>query len=149
MADFQMENYINEDTIIEDDIYSNFKDSVICGICSNILIKPIMCMNCQNAYCQKCINDWSKRDNRCPYHCENPSYKKSIEKSNILSKLKFKCDKCDGEILYDNVKKHSEICKSEKVQKINIARLKKLDRNEVKGINDKEKKDITYITCKS
>ena len=38
MADFQMENYINEDTIIEDDIYSNFKDSVICGICSNILI---------------------------------------------------------------------------------------------------------------
>ena len=66
-----------------------------------------------------------------------------------LSKLKFKCDKCDGEILYDNVKKHSEICKSEKVQKINIARLKRLDRNEVKGINDKEKKDITYITCKS
>jgi len=130
MADFQMENYINEDTIIEDDIYSNFKDSVICGICSNILIEPTMCMNCQNAYCQKCINDWSKRDNRCPYHCENPSYKKSIEKSNILSKL-------DGEILYDNVKKHSEICKSEKVQKINIARLKRLDRNEVKGINDK------------
>ena len=67
----------------------------------------------------------------------------------VLKKAIFKCDKCDGEILYDNVKKHSEICKSEKVQKINIARLKRLDRNEVKGINDKEKKDITYITCKS
>ena len=69
-----------------------------------------MCMNCQNVYCKKCIDQWSKKDNKCPNRCENPNYKKSIEKNNILSKLKFKCAKCDKEILYDIVEKHVNEC---------------------------------------
>lgn len=106
-----MENdSISENTVVEDAIYLAFKDSLICPICSNILINPLMCMNCQNVYCQKCVDEWSKKDNKCPNRCENPNYKKSIEKNNILSKLKFKCEKCGEEIFYDNVGKHRESC---------------------------------------
>ena len=86
-----MEDFIRQDTVIEDTIFSVFKDSVICPLCSNILINPVMCMNCQSAYCKKCIDEWSEKDKKCPNKCENPNYKKSIEKINILSKLKFKC----------------------------------------------------------
>ena len=105
-----MEKYINDDTIIKNDLYLTFQESVVCPICSNILINPHMCMNCQNVYCKKCIDDWSKKDNKCPNRCENPNYKKSLEKNNILSKLKFECKKCKKEILYDDMKKHVDSC---------------------------------------
>ena len=42
-------------------------------------------------YCKKCVEEWSKRKNQCPNRCDNPNYRKSIEKANILSKLKVKC----------------------------------------------------------
>ena len=149
MEDFEMDKYINEESIIEDDIYSSFKDSVICPICTNIIINPVMCMNCQNSYCEKCINNWSERDNRCPNHCENPNYKKSIEKNTILSKLKFKCNKCNGEILYDNVKKHAETCKLKvnNSKSTNTKKIKKLIKNDVDKLRA-EGKELTYITCK-
>ena len=106
----KMEKYINDNTIVKNDLYSVFQDLISCPICSNILINPLMCMNCQNVYCKKCIDEWSKKDNKCPNRCENPNFKKSIEKNNILSKLKFKCNKCEKEILYDDVQKHADKC---------------------------------------
>ena len=33
-----MEKFINEETVVNNEIYQVFKDSVICPICSNILI---------------------------------------------------------------------------------------------------------------
>ena len=151
-----MDDSISEDTVVEDAIYSVFKDSVICPICSNILINPVMCMNCQNAYCQKCIDGWSKKDNKCPNRCENPNYKRSIEKINILSKLKFKCQKCGEEILYDNVKNHTESCNpsnnSEKSNNntgnnnVRTKRLKKLTKKELDTMKQKEK--LARITSK-
>ena len=151
-----MDDSISEDTVVEDAIYLGFKDSVICPICSNILINPVMCMNCQNAYCQKCIDGWSKKDNKCPNRCENPNYKKNIEKNNILSKLKFKCQKCGEEILYNNVKSHLESCNpnSNSVKNNNNAqnnntrtkRLKKLTKKELDTMKQKEK--LARITSK-
>ena len=149
MDDFKMEEFANEESVIEDDIYSNFKDSVICPICHDIIINPVMCMNCQNSYCQKCIDNWSKRDNRCPNHCENPNYKKSIEKNTILSKLKFKCNKCDGQIFYNDVRKHSENCNSDNKTKRNNEprKLKKLNKGEIDDIKASGK-TLKYITSK-
>ena len=43
-----MENFINEKTIIENEIYDAFKDDIFCPICSKILIEPEMCMKCLN-----------------------------------------------------------------------------------------------------
>ena len=86
-----MEDFINEKTIVENEIYNAFQNDIFCTICSKILIEPQMCMNCLNVYCKKCVDEWSKRNNLCPNRCDNPNYRKSIEKANILSKLKFKC----------------------------------------------------------
>ena len=108
-----MESYINEETIIQNEIYDAFQDDIICPICRNILIKPQMCNNCQNVYCRKCIEEWSKRNNKCPNRCDNPNYKRSIEKAKTLSKLKFKCKKCGTQFLYDEIKKHADECKQD------------------------------------
>ena len=152
-----MDDSISEDTVVEDAIYLGFKDSVICTICSNILINPVMCMNCQNVYCQKCIDGWSKKDNKCPNRCENPNYKKSIEKNNILSKLKFKCQKCGEEIFYDNVKSHKDSCKpndnslkNDNNVEDNNPRRKRMKRIKKDEIEKMEKKDkLAHITSKN
>ena len=146
-----MEKYINENTVVKSEIYLAFKEDVTCPICSKLIINPLMCMNCQNVYCKKCIDDWSKKNNKCPNRCKNPKYKKSIEKCNTLSKLKFKCEKCGKEIKYDDVKKHADTCEANIINKGNkingkIKRLKKLNRAETQ--NAKKKEQLVYITCK-
>ena len=147
-----MEKLINEETVVKSEIYLAFKEEVSCTICSKIIINPVMCMNCQNVYCKKCIDEWSKKDNKCPNRCENPNYKKSIEKSNTLSKLKFKCEKCGEEILYDNAIKHVDNCEYNIINKANktinhgVKRVKKLNKKEVEKAKKKEK--LVYITCK-
>ena len=111
-----------------------------------------MCMNCQNVYCKKCIDDWSKKDKRCPNRCDNPNYKRSIEKSNTLSKLKFKCEKCGEEISYDNVKKHADSCESNAINgeihtnNERIKRIKKIKRQDIPKTKKNGKKE--YITSK-
>ena len=152
-----MEDFIREDTIVEDAIYLCFKDSVICPICSNILINPVMCMKCQNVYCKKCIDGWSKKDYKCPNRCENPNYQRSLEKNNILSKLKFKCQKCGEEILYDNAKSHIDSCKQNdnflkidnNIEDNNLRRkrMKKINKNEIEKMEKKDK--LAHITSKN
>lgn len=108
-----MEDYINDYTFIEDDYYQIFKDSIECPLCLGILINPVMCMNCQNVYCKKCVDSWSKKDDKCPNRCTNPNYQRSLSKNEILSKLKFQCNGCKKEIQYENVENHKKICCSE------------------------------------
>ena len=112
-----MEDYINDDNIIKDDIYNMFKATITCFLCEKILINPMMCMNCQKDFCKKCIDNWVQNNDKCPKGCDNPNYQKSLLKNDLLSKLKFKCKKCGGQVLYEEVKKHYEECKgSESIQ---------------------------------
>ncbi len=137
-----MEKYINDDLVIKDAIYNAFKDSVRCPICLNILINPFMCMNCQNVYCQNCLDKWKKKDNKCPNRCQNPNYQKSLNINHILSNLKFKCIYCEGEIEYNNVEKHHNSCKIQRKKK-----LKQIPKNTVQKLKIKQE-DIEYITSK-
>ena len=141
-----MENYINEETVVKDGVYLIFKDDVICPICSNLIINPMMCMRCQNVYCKKCIEAWNKKDNKCPNRCENPDYHKSLEKSNTLSKLKFKCEKCGEEILYNNMQKHMDNCESIQTTNGNVKRLKRIKKEEINRTKTNGK--LTRITSK-
>ena len=150
-----MEDIISENNVVEDEIYLIFKDSVVCPICSKILINPLMCMKCQKVYCKKCIEEWSKRNDKCPNRCEDPNYQNSIEKNNLLSKLKFKCGKCGEEIFYDNVKNHTETCESnndfviinnkDKNACTKSKRMRRLTRDELYKMN---RKKIAHITRK-
>ena len=104
MEDIQ--DYINEKYIIKDKIYEEFKFSISCQICTNIIYEPMMCMNCQNVYCKKCIDKWARIKRNCPNRCENPDYKFSISKNELLTKLKFKCKKCNNINTYNNIINH-------------------------------------------
>ena len=147
-----MDKYINDETIVKNEIYLVFQDLLNCPICSNILIDPYMCMNCQNFYCKKCIDEWSKKDNKCPNRCENPNYKKSIEKNNILSKLKFKCKNCGKEILYEDVEKHVDSCEPGKKEEIKEEKINNIIEEKIDNIieekidNTIDEKNINIIT---
>ena len=110
-----MEDYINEDNIINDDIYKKLKDSITCPLCINIFINPLICLKCQNVYCKKCIDDWNTRDNKCPNRCTEKKKKKSILANQLLSSLNFKCPICGKTIGYDDMQKHHDICSPEKI----------------------------------
>ena len=146
-----METYINEETIVKNEIYDAFKDDINCPICRDILIEPQMCMNCQNVYCRKCIEEWSKRNNKCPNRCDNPNYKRSLEKAKTLSKLKFRCQKCGTRSSYDEIKIHVDTCKQcknkTKNKDIKEKKIKMLKKEEIE--KHRKNKDIPRITCKN
>ena len=145
-----MEKFININSLVNNDINNAFKDLAICPLCSNILIEPYMCMKCQKVYCKKCIDEWKNKDDKCPNKCENPNYEKSLEKNNILCKLKFKCQKCDNEFLYEELIKHVDTCSGKKNNnKITPTnRMKKLSKEQAEKIQKKGKESIN-ITCKN
>lgn len=102
----ELNDYINEDNVEKDQLYESIKETIFCPICRNIMIKPVMCMNCQNNYCRSCINRWSYIKDYCPNKCKNAEYKNSLVISNILSKLNFKCKDCLTIINYEKMEKH-------------------------------------------
>ena len=148
-----MEEYANNDTIIKDDIFNLFKDSVTCFLCHSILIKPMMCMVCQTNFCKKCIDIRSLNNNNCPKGCENPDYKESLGKKDILSKLKFKCVGCSNKIPYDEILKHHESCCPDKktsdmvTPTPNPSKIKRVSTEEIDALKE-EGKELTYITGK-
>ena len=109
-----MEEYINEKTIIKNEIYNSYKDFITCPLCSGIFINPVMCMKCQTAFCKKCADDWSlKNPTKCQKGCLEPNYEKCLCKKDFLSVLKFICQKCQTEFQYDDAEEHSKSCGNE------------------------------------
>ena len=119
---------ISEDNIVKDELYEAFKDSIICPICDEIIIDPVMCMNCQKVFCRNCVQQWGKKDNKCPFRCENPKYKESNEIKSILSNLKFECENC-GEIFnYKDIFNHENCTPNIKISNNNIKKNKKINK---------------------
>ncbi len=150
-----MEKYINNNTIVEDAIFNEFKDLVTCPLCSNILIDPTMCMKCQKVYCKKCIDNLPQKELKCPNNCSQPNYQKSLGKNEILTKLHFKCEECGNLIKYDEAQKHHNSCSPDKISSnLNkntnnnkACKFQKISKNEM-TILQKKGNDITYITGK-
>ena len=134
-----MEGYINNDTLIEDDIVKLFKSSVICPLCKSILIKPVMCMKCQTVYCKKCIDNWNEKNKNCPNNDDEPTYQDCKGRNDILSKVKFSCVGCRKEILYNEAEKHHESCCPGKTSS-NLKEIK--EKKEKKGIKKTTKKSL-------
>jgi hypothetical protein len=40
-----------------------------CSICTKIIVDPMECKRCENAFCANCINEWKKKRNECPFQC--------------------------------------------------------------------------------
>ena len=144
-----MDELINIHTIVEDEIYNIFKDSVLCPVCKSIFINPVLCLKCQNSFCQKCVDDKSEDNEGCPNKCSEPSFQKSMGKNDILSKLKFNCQKCGGEYYYHEITKHNEACNSIKPLNENIKKSKFI-RITAEDFSDIRKKgqEVIYMTGK-
>ena len=150
-----MENFINNDTVIKDEIYNVFKDSLYCSICFNIFIEPIMCIKCQNSFCKQCID--KMEGIKCPNKCEEPNYQKSNSKYDILKNLKFKCKYCKTIIDYNDAENHKNICCTDLIDSYEIIddlpiispkkRIQKLTPEQM-NILKKENEDVTYINSK-
>ena len=154
-----MEEYINNNTIVKDELYNAFKESISCPLCLNILINPVMCMKCQNVFCKKCINIWSKNNDKCPNKCIEPNYQRCLGKNDILSKLKFKCEECQNIIKYDEAKNHLSSCYPEKefneentIENENkvskTSKFEKISKDEIEKLKN-EGNDVTYISGKN
>ena len=133
-----LREYINNETLIKDEIYKNFEYSLTCNICQDIMIDPMMCMNCQAVYCQKCIEDWLKKSNSCTNRCKNINFKKSILSQNFLSKLKFICKNCEKVLDYDDVKQHS-LTKCKNDSKIKLLKASEIMDESMPNVNSKKK----------
>ena len=135
-----MEEYINNDTVIKNEIYKAFTDQIKCQICQCLMIEPVLCSKCQNHYCKKCI---LKKSGTCPNKCENPIFNDVIEKNRVIKKLKFKCKKGCGAILsFDEIKGHYNSNCLEQISKIKI-----IDESQIKEFRKRNKK-IEYVTSK-
>ena len=134
-----MEDYINDNSIVKNELYYELKDDIICPLCQCLMIEPMVCSKCQNTYCKKCIEDWKKKSNACPNRCTS-EFNKVIEKKNYITKMKFKCVKgCGEEIKFKDLEEHyKNNCASNK------KRLVRLKTEEI----PKDKKDMKYFTCK-
>lgn len=101
-----LHDFMNEKCVVKSEYYKAVKDSIICLICMDIIVDPIMCVKCQNVYCKKCIENWDRVNKQCPIKCPYTKYRKCRVKAEILNKLKFECKKCKDIIDYENMPKH-------------------------------------------
>ena len=102
----ELEDYINDNTVVKDSFYASIKDSITCPICLDLMIKPYMCMNCLNNYCRRCIEYWSNVKNSCPNRCRNTEYKSCLFIEKLLAKLNFTCKDCNSVINYEKMERH-------------------------------------------
>ena len=146
-----MEKYINNDTIVEDDIFKCFKSSLICPLCKSIYINPVYCTKCQIVFCLRCIDDWKQNNKNCPKNCEKPDYQKCYYKNEILSKLKFYCIGCGEIFSYDQAENHHNLCCSNISENLNFKKknrkIKKLNSDEVAKLKNEGVK-INNMTSK-
>lgn len=89
----------------------DFNRNLYCNICQEILRSPKECTECQYNFCKKCIEDWFRIKQKCPFRCNKlsiiPSQKILLEN---LNKLKFKCKECQLEYKYKDYDSHLKNC---------------------------------------
>ena len=101
----EKDEYFSDDCIIEDNLYLAIKDLITCPLCSKILKEPYMCSECQNAYCKKCLENYSNLK-RCPNDSKNTKFSHCIQKNDLLSKLKYRCKNCLKEVVQTDIQSH-------------------------------------------
>ena len=64
-----------------------------------------MCIECQNAYCKKCLETYSNFK-KCPFDDKNAKFSHCIQKNELLSKLRYKCKNCNKEVKQTDIQSH-------------------------------------------
>ena len=113
----QKDEYFTDDCIVEDALYFSLKELIKCPLCNKILKNPFMCIKCQNSYCKKCLEKDSNLK-ICPYDKEESQFIHCVMKSDMLSKIKYKCKNCFKEVAQSDIKAHlEENCESKREER--------------------------------
>jgi hypothetical protein len=107
---------------VENIIDSNIRDEFRCLICVKLVNNPNHCLNCEEIFCQKCLEDYLKYNyDKCP-HCQKMRFltKKSIKLMKIINSSNIKCPNCPEVIRYEQFNDHSSKCKFYICKKCNI-----------------------------
>jgi len=134
--------YANLQTIIKNQSFNINEDEVICPICYNLILFPCICNKCQFALCKQCK---IKSKNICPT-CKKTEFTNSVFHIKLLSKLSFKCQNCNSEILFDNLINHYENDCNSFSNKNKIVNTKKQQKISSNQNFEKPKKQTSYNT---
>lgn len=79
-----------------------------------LLVDPLECKKCENAFCKKCLDDWLKKHpNECPNRCQ-PISAGPLHRvlRTVLDKLRVKCPntQCEYTDSYSKIFKHIKSC---------------------------------------
>ena len=146
------EDYFSEDCIVENVYYKTLKDLLTCPLCNKLFKDPLMCSDCQNVYCQKCLELKYLKDKICPNNCKNAKFVKSITKNEMLSKILYKCKNCSNEVKQSDINAHLESnCKKERTKtlselyqtkkeiiKLSPEEMSKIDKNTINHFTSKK-----------
>lgn len=109
--------FIDPDQIVNKDLYCNISEAVTCIICSCMILDPVKCKSCENHFCKQCISTWTKKNNTCPYRCQNPAFEEGSRLlKNMLNKFEIRCPENCGSILqYEIYYKHVSDCRNKTI----------------------------------
>ena len=62
----------------------SLEENLMCGICQDILYKPVSLLDCLHTFCCACVHDWLERSKECP-ECRQKV--KSVNKNHIVANL--------------------------------------------------------------
>ena len=86
------------DCLIKNDYYREIEHSIRCSLCKKIN-KLLICSNCKNKLCEKCLSSANHR-------CKGFNYEKDLSQLSLLKRLEFTCKKCQNIIKYEDIEKH-------------------------------------------
>ena len=144
------EPYIDDDCLIKDDYYNNIKETIKCEYCNQILKQPKKCKECMKSFCDKCTKNLQKKKDKKKHNCKKAKYADNINAIKIMSKLKYLCRNCKSEINKEDIENHlKEGCEENEHPSgfmdciFRKKSLRKLNEEEIKTLNDKEKNYIS------
>lgn len=88
----------------------------MCQICTNIVLEPKECGECQSVFCVSCIDGWKYINNSCPKKCkgDNPAEWRKMHRvmKSDMHALKFKCKNpgCEKVLKYQDAITHINTC---------------------------------------
>ena len=139
-----MDKYLKEENIVKDDVFKAVKKDIICPICFELMIVPMICVECMTLYCQKCIEQWKKKGGGCPYRCKVFDFRKIPENKRKISSIKFRCIKgCGAEIPFNEIENHDKLECFKKKKTMTL-----LSIEEVTKYRKENNNNITYFTRK-
>lgn len=105
--------YYDIELVANPEVLETMSELSVCSICTGLVIDPKQCSSCENAFCKICVEGWLKKNNSCPFKCDNPSFKDAGRAlKTMINKLMLKCPKgCAKTFSYDSLKSH--VCEVE------------------------------------